>query len=396
MNKSVVFTGKLEFLNLAELLQILGNNGSTGVLRMISKYTQDPGLIYVDNGDPVDASNGSLKGLDALYSLFGCIEGDFEFNLAKVNKKNVINKNRMEIILDGTRLLDDGKIKKLGPVSFQKEALASSDRGKSMPVIKGPFVDYTYVIDEEEYFDGDEIVTEGNYGKWMWVILEGIVEVSKETPQGPLRLVRISDGAYVGSIASFLMEDSVRNATATAIGRVQLGMLDSQRLSGEYAAMSAELRSVVKSIDKRLKQVTDNTVGAYLNANKLDEFIKGKKPVIEQGGNEERLFTIVQGNASIVRKINNGYVPLLNLTQGDFFGHIPFLKMGHEPHSASVFASKDLKIATLNHTNLQKEYAGLSTLFRNIIEYIATCISVTTMIACEFQMKSKLKTTSKP
>jgi CRP-like cAMP-binding protein len=396
MNKGVAFAGKLEFLNLGELLQILGNNGSSGILRIMSKYAQEPGLIYVDNGDPVDASSGSSKGLDALFSLFGWIEGNFEFNLEKVDKKNVINKNRMEIILDGSRLVDDGKIKKLGPVSIQKEVSAGSGKEKSIPVIKGPFVDYSYVVDEEEYFDSDEIVSEGNYGNWMWVILEGVVEISKETPKGSLSLVRISDGAYVGSIASFIMETSVRNATATAIGRVQLGMLDSHRLSGEYAAMSTELRSVIKSIDKRLKQVTTNTAEIYSNKSKIDEFVKGKKPVIEQGSNEERLFTIIQGNATVVRKTNKSYVPLLNLTQGDFFGHVPFLKMGHEPHSASVLATKDLKLAALNPAKLQKEYAGQSTVFKNIIEHLATSISVTTMIASEFQKQIKPKNAKKP
>jgi CRP-like cAMP-binding protein len=395
MNKDLVFAGKLEFLNLGELLQILGNNGSSGILRIMSKYAQEPGLIYVDNGDPVDASSGSLKGLDALFSLFGWLEGEFEFNLENVDKKNVINKNRMEIILDGSRLVDDGKIKKLGPVSFQKEVSAGSGKEKSIPVIKGPFVDYSYVVDEEEYFDSDEIVTEGNYGNWMWVILEGVVEISKETPKGSLKLVRISDGAYVGSLASFIAENSVRNATATAIGRVQLGMLDSHRLSGEYAAMSPELRGIIKSIDKRLKQVTNNTVDIYSNKSKIDALIKGKKPVIEQGSNEERLFNIIQGNVSIVRKTNNSYVPLLTLAPGDFFGHLPFLKMGHEPYSASVFASKDLKLAALNPANLQKEYAGLSTVFKNIIEHLTTSISVTTMIASEFQKQIKQKKAKK-
>jgi CRP-like cAMP-binding protein len=396
MDKGVAFAGNLAFLNLGELIQIVGNNASTGVLRIMSKYAQEPGLIYIDNGDPVDASNGSLTGLQALFSLFGWTEGEFLFTEEQVNKKNVVNKNRMEIILDGLRLVDDGKIKKLGPVSYQKDKKSDSTTDKAIPVIKGPFVDYMYVVDEEEYFDGDEIVIEGNYGNWMWVILEGVVEVSKETPQGPLSILRFSDGAYVGSVASFLTENSVRNATVKAVGRVQLGMLDSQRLSSEYAAMSAELRGVVISLDNRLTQITDGVLDIYLKKNKIEEFIKGKKPVIEQGKNEERLFSITQGQAYIVRKTDNGYVPLLSLTQGDFFGYVPFIKMGHEPHSASVFASKDLKIATLNAKNVHKDYTGLSSAFKNIIEHQATSISVITMIACEYQKNIKQKNIKKP
>ena len=357
----------------------------------MSKYAQEPGLIYIDNGDPVDASNGSLKGLEALFSLFGWTEGEFLFTEGQVNKKNVVNKNRMEIILDGLRLVDDGKIKKLGPVSYQKDQKGATTTEKAIPIIKGPFVDYMYVVDEEEYFDGDEIVIEGNYGNWMWVILEGVVEVSKETSQGPLNLLRLSDGAYVGNVASFLTENSVRNATVKAVGRVQLGMLDSQRLSSEFAATSAELRGVVISLDNRLAQITDSVLDIYLKKNKIEEFIKGKKPVIEQGRSEARLFSITHGHAYIVRKTEKGHVPLLNLNPGDFFGHIPFLKMGHEPHSASVFASKDLKIAALNAKTIHKDYEGLSSAFKNIIEHQATSISVITMIACEYQKKAKQK-----
>jgi hypothetical protein len=79
---------------------------------------------------------------------------------------------------------------------------------------------------------------------------------------------------------------------------------------------------------------------------------------------------------------------LVELKTGDFFGHIPFLKMGHEPHAASVFASKDLKIAPLDVGGMQKEHEQLSSSFRNIIENIATSVSVTTMIACEYYKKT--------
>jgi hypothetical protein len=66
------------------------------------------------------------------------------------------------------------------------------------------------------------------------------------------------------------------------------------------------------------------------------------------------------------------------------------MKMGHEPHSASVFASSDLKIAPLDPASLVKEHESISPSFRNITEHLAICISVTTMIACEaFKAASK-------
>ena len=390
MANGTSLSGSLSFLSLGELLQIIGNNGGSGELKIISKYAPHPGVIYVDKGDPVDATNGDKSGTGALFSLFGWTEGEFTFNEVEVEKKNVINKNRMEIILDGSRMVDDGKIEKLGPVSFDKVNKSGAGREKSLPVIKGPFVDYMYVVDEEEFFEGTEIVNEGSYGNWMYVVLEGQVEISKETDKGPIKILRLSDGAYVGSIASFLSEDTVRNTTVTAAGRVQLGMLDSQRLANEFAAMSAEMRGVVKSLDNRLKKITDNVAFIHADSDGMGKILQGKKAVIEQGKNEERVFTITSGSATIARKTNGVHVPLVELATGDFFGHLPFMKMGHEPHSASVFASSDLKIAPLDPAGLVKEHESISPSFRNITEHLAICISVTTMIACEaFKNASK-------
>ena len=387
MNKKVVFSGNLDFLNLGELLQILGTNNSSGILRIRSKYAESPGLIYVNNGNPVDASNDSLSGVDALYSLFGWIDGEFEFCMEDIDKKNVINKNRMEIILDGTRMVDDGKIEKLGPVAFKEISEADQEKKAFLPLVKGPIVDYMYVIDEEEFFDGDEIVFEGNYGNWIWIILEGIVDITRETPKGPLNLISISNGSFVGSIASFLSEGNVRSATVVARGHVQLGMLDSQRLAGEFAKMSAELRRVVKSLDKRIKQVSDNAIDLYMKKNYFNKMIENKKVVVEQGESEDRAFTITRGNAVIARKTDTGFVPLSNIGEGDYFGNIPFINLGHEPHNAFVFASKDLKLNPIDLKKLQQEHDSLSSTFKNIIENIATCISVTTSLASGFQAK---------
>lgn len=381
MTTGVAFAGTLEFLSLGELLQLIGNNGATGILRMNSPYASQPGLVYMDNGDPVDAVTADKTGLEALYSLFGWTEGEYAFTQESVNRPNVINRNRMEIILDGSRMVDDGKIEKLGPVSFKKEGKGGGGE-KRLPVIKGPFVDYMYVVDEEDYYEGDEIVLEGSYGNWMWVILEGVVEIFKNSPSGPRTVLQLSDGAFIGNISS-LLEDQKRNATVRAASRVQLGMLDAQLLASEYASMSQEMRSMILSLDNRLKQVTHTMIRMQDSDEKIASLLQGKKAVIEQGQSEERVFTINRGSVTLARNTEQGQIPLCELSQGDFFGKVPFLKMGHEPYGASVFASKNLKIAPLDVNQLRKEHSGLSNSFRNIIEHLATCVSVTTLIACE-------------
>jgi len=391
---SLVLAGNLKFLTLGDILQLLGQNSSSGILRLKSKYAQAPGLIYIFNGNPVDASDGGATGLDALEKLFGWLDGEFEFNEENVARKKVINKSRMEIILDGLSMLDDGQIEVLGPVSYDK---AADDPSKepTLPTIRGPLVDYMYVVDEEEAYDGSKITVEGKHGSWFWVILEGVAEISKETADGPLKLLRIGEGAFVGSIASFLVSGSVRGVTIQAIGNVQLGVLDSQRLGIDYSKMSPDFRSFVLGLDRRLKQVTERAVDIHLQKISIEDFVKDKKPFIKQGASDEKLYLIEEGEACAVRKTEFGYVPLANLAKDDFFGHVPFLDMGQEPYSASILGSEDFKVKEMDIELFKNEHNGLSASFKNIIEHLATCISVTTMVASDLQKKKAAKKSKK-
>ena len=384
-----VLAGNMDFLSLGDVLHLLGSNSSTGVLRIRSKYAQEPGLIYFINGNPVNASAGPLTGLDAVNALFGWVDGEFEFSEKDIRRKNVIKKSRMQIILDCLSKLDDGQIEQLGPVSFPVKKKSSSEKESTLPVIKGPLIDYSYVVDEEEARAGNKIVAQGKHGGWLWVILEGVAEIIRETPKGPLKILRIGEGAFIGSIASFLLlEGTVRSAAIRAVENVQLGVLDSRRLSIDFLRMSNPFRSLAISLDKRLKQVTDMAVNIHLEKIRIEDYINGKNQLIAQGDSEADLYQITEGDAHIVRHTENGYVPLANLHSGDFFGNVSFLDLGQEPYQASVFASEDLKITKIDPDILQEEHNCLSPTFKNFIEHLATCVSVTTMLACEFHKKT--------
>jgi len=388
MAGSVAFAGNLSFLDLGELLQLLGTSSGTGIVKITSTYTSLEGLIYIDNGNPINAANGPKTGIDALFSLFGWKDGQFEFIQEPVTCEKVIKKSRMEIILDGLRLLDEGEVEVLGPDASASGPSKPVAKSGSLPLLKGPLVDYSYVVDEEGFYDGDEIVHEGNHGNWIWVVLEGIAEITKDTPKGKLKLLRIGDGAFLGSIASLLKGDNVRSATVTAEGSVQLGMLDAHLMTSELANCSLEYREFVGGLDERLKRVTDMTVEIFSGSQKLAALIQGKKKLIKQGQDEHRLFRIRSGHAYVVRETEVGLVPVAHLKEDDYFGHIPFLDMGQEPDSASVFASNDLKLSALDLKALQEDHEKLSSTLQNILAHLATCISLTTLIATDYYKKS--------
>jgi CRP-like cAMP-binding protein len=387
MAGNVAFAGNLSFLNLGELMQLLGTTDCTGTLFISSNYASQQGMIYVEKGNPINAANGAKTGLDALFSLFGWIEGQFEFIQEDITCEKVITQSRMEIILDGLRLLDEGKVEVLGPAAAESGTEQTVAKSGSIPMIRGPLVDYSYVVDEEGFYDGDEIVQEGNHGNWIWVILEGVVEISRQTPKGTLKILRIGEGAFLGSVNALLKGDNVRSATVTAIGNVQLGMLDSQLMTSELANLSVDYREFVRSLDERLKQATNMAVDIYAEDKKIAELVKGKKILIKQGKDEKRLFRVRSGQAYIAREIDAGAVPVACLQKGDYFGHIPFLDLGQEPFSASVYASPDLKLSSGDPSELRREHEKLSSTLKNILAHLSTSISVTTVTTCEYYKK---------
>lgn len=369
-------------------MQLLGANSSTGVLRLISRYAAEPGFIYFENGNPVNAACGSSIGLDAVYSLFGWTDGEFEFTNENILSQRVITKSRMGIILEGLKMVDDGQVKRVGPGAANRKQSAIGD-SDTIPIIKGPLVDYMYVADEEDFFDGEYIVEEGKHGSWIWVILEGVVEIIRETSEGPLPIVRLGDGSFIGSLSSFLIQGHIRTATAVAVGNVQLGVLDSQRLAQEFAGLTPEFRGLLISFDKRLKQLNERAIELRQHQLELAEYLENKKAVIKQGSTESDLYVVRDGTASVVRMEDSGKIPLAQLYKGDYFGTIPFLEIGHEPEFASVMATSDLKVRKVDIALFQKEYDQLSATFKNFIDNVATCLSVSTKVVSSYYKKYK-------
>ena len=380
MRNKASIEGDLSFISLSDIFQILGGNGNTGVLRITSQYVPNPGQIYFVNGDIINAKNSPFSGLDAIYAMFGWTEGRFEFYEEDVQVSHVIKKSRMEILLDSMRMLDDGIIKKVGPPSFDKE---DDDDGKqgAISVVKGPLVDYTQVISEEEYSEGDTIAREGGHGKWIWVILKGTVDVTRNTTNGLLPIIRLGEGCFLGNFKALTFKDNVRSATLTSDNEVQLGLLDIDGLSMEYMSLSPAFKALLLSLDTRLRKITDRAVELYIRPDYPKELIKDKKLIIKKGSPKEEIFSIKEGETYVVGETSKGYLPLMTLEKDEVFGHWPFLDMGHETRSAAILASNYLKVNRLNGEALKKEYEELSGTLKNMIYNKGTCIFMTTKLA---------------
>ncbi|MBS3808569.1 MAG: cyclic nucleotide-binding domain-containing protein [Desulfobacterales bacterium] len=387
MNGRVVLSGSLDFVGLAELLQQLGGSTSSGVLKLVSEYAECPGYIYLKNGDPVDAEYGSVTGMEAFNSFFGWQQAEFEFINEDVARQRVIKKGRMELILDGLRMVDEGQIPKVGP--------GDSGQGKSgtgnpeLPVIRGPVVDYVYVVDEETFSDGREIVTQDKFGNWFWVILDGIVEVVRILPEGRAPIIRLTEGAYIGSIVSFLREGNVRSASIFAVGKVHLGVLESEMIAREYSTLSELFQSTLVSIDKRMRQITDVCARFVIDPSCMENKSPSGELVTGSGRDEDRVCQITTGEAFVFIRTKIGYIHLVTLGPGDIIGRIPFLNTAHEPYSAEVYASEEFTARSVDPGEVEREYDQLSGTFKHMIQNMTNAISVTTGRVFDLAKKAK-------
>ncbi|MEW5736793.1 MAG: cyclic nucleotide-binding domain-containing protein [Thermodesulfobacteriota bacterium] len=253
----------------------------------------------------------------------------------------------------------------------------------TVPVITGTEDHFAYVVSEDGTYEGDDVVKEGKAGNWLCIVLEGHADIVRETPKGPVRIVRLGPGAMVGSMASMYTVKSHRSATLIARAGLVLGTLNIQRIHPEFQRISPDLHNIVLGLDKRLKEVTQRVVDTHLGQLNLNDFTRDKKLVVKQGTADPKLSFITEGSVAVVQTRQKGHIPLATLAQNDFIGPLPFADMGHEPAAASVLASADCKTAPVDVEALKMEFQQASVMVKAFVEHVAACIRATTSLAGE-------------
>ena len=91
---------------------------------------------------------------------------------------------------------------------------------------------------------------------------------------------------------------------------VRLCLLDSERLYTEYTSLSPDFRSLLISLDDRLRKINERIVESYSNDNTLKDILKNKKVFLKQGSKKDDLYIIRGGQAYVVGQANNSQFPL--------------------------------------------------------------------------------------
>lgn len=111
---------------------------------------------------------------------------------------------------------------------------------------------------EETHEDGHVIIKEGTAGDWLYVVLSGAVEVSKEI-QGKKYVIDIlKPGEILGEVG--YLGGKKRTATATAIGQTTLGIVDRTALDAEFNELSSDLRNILMAMAKRFEKMVNRVI----------------------------------------------------------------------------------------------------------------------------------------
>jgi CRP-like cAMP-binding protein len=142
---------------------------------------------------------------------------------------------------------------------------------------------YGYVADEETYPDKTVIIEEGSKGDWVYVILKGSAKVTKKTRKGVVTLDTLREGDVFGEMVLLETGQELRSASVVAAdGPVRLGVLDSERLVKDYGTLSPQLRALMRTLIRRLKETTDSVCNAVvensgiIHSMKLDEELESE------------------------------------------------------------------------------------------------------------------------
>lgn len=121
-----------------------------------------------------------------------------------------------------------------------------------------------------EYEDGELILMEGGESdRNIYVLLEGQAKVTKETDKGQVTLALLEEGDIFGEVSFLAQRVGARSATISARGKVKVGILEHEKLSGEYKTLSPLFQKMLKELAERFSKTT--ALASRLAARRMDK-----------------------------------------------------------------------------------------------------------------------------
>jgi hypothetical protein len=100
--------GSLSELSLPDVIQLVSVSGKTG--SFVISRDDERGMIYLKDGQIVDASVGALRGEHAVYEMAIWSSGEFEFQSGKETDKVTVRKSNANLMMEAARRLDEWRV----------------------------------------------------------------------------------------------------------------------------------------------------------------------------------------------------------------------------------------------------------------------------------------------
>lgn len=107
---------------------------------------------------------------------------------------------------------------------------------------------------KETHKAGKIIFKEGTFGEGTYVVLEGIVEISKMVHDKKIIIAKLGKGDIFGEMS--YLDKSPRSANAIAVTDAQVGLMNKDMLDEEINKMAEHFRVIIKALVERLRTTT--------------------------------------------------------------------------------------------------------------------------------------------
>lgn len=123
-------------------------------------------------------------------------------------------------------------------------------------------------LESQDFSDGDAVFHQGDAGSALYIIDDGAVEISYGEGRGRVVLATLFTGQYFGELSLF--DGSPRSATATAVKKTRLIVLDREHLVDFVNKNPAAALRIIAEMSERLRQ-TNELMSRQVSRNVLEE-----------------------------------------------------------------------------------------------------------------------------
>jgi len=107
----------------------------------------------------------------------------------------------------------------------------------------------------QRFSAGEVIISEGIISNNAYIVLKGEVRITKKIDKKTLVLGTLKEGDVFGEMG--LITASVRSATVSALGDVEVGFIDKEKFDELLSTLPEDLRAIVNGLVQKLRRTTD-------------------------------------------------------------------------------------------------------------------------------------------